>query len=415
MNDNRRVVVTGIGIVSPLGLTTRDTWDAVVAGKSGIAPITLFDASDQSTRFAGEVKGFEPSDYMDRKEARRSDRFVQLAIAATKEALEDSGLKLEGELAEQTGCIIGSGIGGITTLQEQMAVLFDRGPSRVSPFLAPMMIVDMAAGRVSMEFGAKGPNYATVSACASGSDAIGVSMESIKRGDAIAMIAGGSEAAITRVGIAAFAAARALSSRNDDPEHASRPFDADRDGFVMSEGAAIVVLEEAEHAKARGATIIAEVAGYGASADAFHITQPAEKGEGAQRAMKMALRKAGIAPEEVDYINAHGTSTPANDKNETQAIKAVFGEHAYQVPISSTKSSTGHLLGAAGAIEAAFSMLAIRHGIIPPTINYKTPDPDCDLDYVPNQARAVPIQVALSDSFGFGGHNSVLVVRAYTE
>ncbi len=415
MSEQTRVVVTGIGIVSPLGLTTSETWDGILHGRSGVAGITLFDAADQDTRFAAEVKNFEPTNYIDRKEVRRNDRFVQLAIAAAQEAVANSGLAIEGAVAEHTGCIIGSGIGGLQTIQDQVTVLNEKGPSRVSPFLVPMMIPDMASGQVSINLGAKGPNYATVSACASGSDAIGTAYESIKRGDAVAMVTGGAEAAVTRLGVAAFAAARALSSNNDDPEHASRPFDATRDGFVLGEGAAILVLENLEHAKARGATIVAEVLGYGASADAFHITMPPEGGEGAQRAMKIALRKAGIAPVEVDYINAHGTSTAANDKTETAAIKAVFGEHAYNIPVSSTKSMTGHLLGAAGAIEAAFCTLAIRDGIIPPTINYKTPDPDCDLDYVPNQARAVPVKVALSNAFGFGGHNSCLVVRNYVE
>jgi 3-oxoacyl-[acyl-carrier-protein] synthase II len=375
----------------------------------------LFDPSDQDTRFAAEVKDFEPTAYMDRKEARRTDRFVQFALAAAQEAVAESGLAVEGELANHTGCIIGSGIGGLQTIEEGVTALVEKGPSRVSPFLVPMMIPDMASGQVSIQLGTRGPNYATTSACSSGSDAIGTAYETIRRGDAIAMVTGGAEAAITRIGVAAFAAARALSTRNDDPEHASRPFDATRDGFVLGEGAAILVLENLEHAKARNAPIIAEVIGYGASADAFHITMPPEGGEGAQRAMKMALRNAGIAPEEVDYINAHGTSTPANDRNETAAIKSVFGEHAYNIPVSSTKSMTGHLLGAAGAIEAAFCSLAIRDGMIPPTINYQTPDPECDLDYVPNQARAVPVKVTLSNAFGFGGHNSCLVIRNYVE
>ncbi len=415
MGDETRVVVTGIGIVSPLGLTTADTWDGIINGRGGVGQITTFDTSDQDTTFAAEVKDFDAGLFLDRKEVRRTDRFIQFAVAAAAEAVEMSGIAIEGELADHTGCIIGSGIGGLQTIQDQVAVMLEKGPRRMSPFTVPMMISDMASGIVSIQVGARGPNYATTSACSSGSDAIGTAFESIRRGDAVAMITGGTEAAITRIGIGAFAAARALSTRNDDPEHASRPFDAGRDGFVMGEGAAILVLENLEHAKARGARVLAEIIGYGASADAFHITQPPEGGEGAQRAMRMALKKAGVAPEEVDYINAHGTSTAANDKNETMAIKSVFGEHAYNIPVSSTKSMTGHLLGAAGAIEAAFCMLAIRDGMIPPTINYETPDPDCDLDYVPNQARAVPIKVALSNAFGFGGHNSCLIVRNYVE
>ena len=410
-----RVVVTGLGVVSPVGLSARETWEAVLKGTNGIGPITLFDPDGHETTFAGEVKGFEPSKYMDRKEVRRNDRFVHFALAAAREAVEHARLAITVENAEEVGVIMGSGIGGITTLSEQILVLHEKGPRRVSPFLVPMMIVDMASGAVSIALGAKGPNFCTVSACATGADAIGVSYQLIRQGEARAMVAGGTEAAITPIGIAGFASARALSSRNDDPAHASRPFDKNRDGFVMGEGAASLVLESLESAQARGATILAELVGYAATADAHHITQPAENGEGGQRAMRLALKRAGLRPEDVDYINAHGTSTPMNDAYETQAIKAVFGEHAYEVPISSTKSMVGHLLGAAGAIEAAFCVQAIGDRIIPPTINYETPDPACDLDYTPNKARELDVKTALTNSLGFGGHNATLIFRRFVE
>jgi len=407
--------VTGLGVVSPVGLSARETWEAVLKGTNGIGPITLFDPDGHETTFAGEVKGFEPSKYMDRKEVRRNDRFVHFALAAAREAVEHARLAITVENAEEVGVIMGSGIGGITTLSEQILVLHEKGPRRVSPFLVPMMIVDMASGAVSIALGAKGPNFCTVSACATGADAIGVSYQLIRQGEARAMVAGGTEAAITPIGIAGFASARALSSRNDDPAHASRPFDKNRDGFVMGEGAASLVLESLESAQARGATILAELVGYAATADAHHITQPAENGEGGQRAMRLALKRAGLRPEDVDYINAHGTSTPMNDAYETQAIKAVFGEHAYEVPISSTKSMVGHLLGAAGAIEAAFCVQAIGDRIIPPTINYETPDPACDLDYTPNKARELDVKTALTNSLGFGGHNATLIFRRFVE
>jgi 3-oxoacyl-[acyl-carrier-protein] synthase II len=410
-----RVVVTGLGAVSPIGLSASETWEAAVKGTNGIAPIALFDPNGHEVTFAGEVKNFDPARYMDRKEVRRNDRFVQFAMASSREAVEHARLSINGANAEQVGVIMGSGIGGITTLTEQIRVLQEKGPRRVSPFLVPMMIVDMASGAVSIALGAKGPNFCTVSACATGADAIGISFELIRRGDVRAMVAGGTEAAITPIGIAGFASARALSTRNDDPAHASRPFDKDRDGFVMGEGAATLVIESLESATERGATILAEMVGYAATADAHHITQPAEGGEGGVRAMRLALQRAGLQPEEVDYINAHGTSTPINDEFETQAIKTVFGEHAYKVPISSTKSMVGHLLGAAGAIEAAFCVQAIQEGIIPPTINYQTPDPACDLDYTPNKARGLRVDVALTNSLGFGGHNATLIFKRFKE
>lgn len=400
-----------MGVVSPVGTDAATTWDALVAGTNGVAAITLFDAVDQETRFAAEVKNWNPTAYLDRKEARRMDRFVQFAVVSAGEALRASGLTLDEKIAEDVGVIIGSGIGGLTTLSEQFRVLSERGPKRVSPFTVPMMITDMASGQVSIAYGAKGPNYCVTSACASGADAIGTAFEVIRRGEALAMLAGGAEAAITPIGMAAFASAQALSSRNDDPEHASRPFDRDRDGFVMGEGAAVLILERLDHARARGAPILAEVLGYGATSDAFHITQPSAGGEGGIRAMKRAFRQAGIEPSEIDYINAHGTSTPINDKFETAAIKTVFGELAYQIPISSTKSMVGHLLGAAGAIEAFASIQSIQTGIIHPTINLVNPDPECDLDYVPGAARQHPVRTCISNSLGFGGHNASLILR----
>ena len=410
-----RVVVTGMGMVSPVGLSAPETWEAIAKGTNGIGPITLFDPTGHETTIAGEVKDFDPGKYMDRKEVRRNDRFVQLAMASSLEAVEHAKLPIDGDNAAEIGVIMGSGIGGITTLEDQIMTLHTKGPRRVSPFLVPMMIVDMASGAVSIALGAKGPNFCTVSACATGADAIGVSYDLIRRGDVRAMVAGGTEAAITPIGIAGFASARALSTRNDDPAHASRPFDKDRDGFVMGEGAATLILESLESATERSATILAELVGYAATADAHHITQPAEGGEGGVRAMRTALKRAGLRPEDVDYINAHGTSTPMNDHYETQALKTVFGEHAYQVPVSSTKSMIGHLLGAAGAIEAAFCVQAIQEGIIPPTINYETPDPECDLDYTPNKSREAEVKVALTNSLGFGGHNATLIFKRFAE
>ncbi len=414
MNYNR-VVVTGIGILSPIGLDVSTTWEGIIAGKSGIGSITLFDAESFDTKIAGEVKGFEPTDYINRKDARRMDRFAQLAVAASRQAVEQARLQPELSNGYDVGVIVGSGIGGIITLSEQVKVLLEKGPGSVNPFLIPMMIADMAPAQISISLGVKGPNFCTTSSCSSSSDAIGTAYEVIKRGDAQAMITGGSEAIVTPIGIAGFNACRALSTRNSEPQAASRPFDAERDGFVVGEGATILILENLAFAQKRGANILAEMTGYGASSDAYHITQPSEDGSGATKAIKITLSKAGLTPNDVDYINAHGTSTPLNDKVETKAIKAVFGDRAYHMPISSTKSMTGHLIGGAGAIEAAICVMAIQNGIIPPTINLTHPDPECDLDYVANAARHAKITTAMSNSFGFGGHNSVLIFRKYSE
>ena len=414
-NFNSRVVVTGIGILCPVGLDTGATWESLIAGKSGIDYITLFDPERSETKFAGEVKGFEPTDYINRKDVRRMDRFAQLAVAAARQALEHSGIQINLSNQDDIGILIGSGIGGLTSLFEESKVLLEKGPDRVSPFLAPMMMGNAASAQASMALGAKGPNFCTTSACSSGADAIGIACEIIKHSDTKVILAGGSDAIINPIGIAAFNACKAISTRNSEPQLASRPFDAERDGFVIGEGAAVLVLESLSFALSRGANILAEVAGYGATGDAFHITQPREDGEGATRAMQTAINKAGFAPTEIDYINAHGTSTPINDRVETMAIKKVFGDHAYKIPISSSKSMMGHLIGGAGAVEAAISIMVIQHGIIPPTINLVHPDPDCDLDYVPNTARRAEVNAALSNSFGFGGHNSVLVFRKYAE
>ncbi|TET88348.1 MAG: beta-ketoacyl-[acyl-carrier-protein] synthase II [Dehalococcoidia bacterium] len=408
-----RVVITGMGAVSPLGLDIPSLWEALVSGKSGVDRISLFDPEPFETKIAAEVKGFNATDYLEHKQARHMDRYAHFAVVASLQAAEQA--RLDFSHPEDIGVLIGSGIGGLTTLSAQFAVLAERGPSRISPFLVPMMITDGAPGQVSIMLGAKGVNFCTTSSCSSGADAIGEACEIIKRGDAQVMLAGGAEAAITPIGIAGFNAAGALSTRNDEPQKASRPFDAQRDGFVLGEGGAVLVLENLSHALERGANILAEVIGYGATSDAYHITQPAERGEGGAKAMQIALRKAGIEPKEIDYINAHGTSTPLNDKCETMAIKTVFSEDAYRIPISSTKSMMGHLLGAAGAIEAIICALTLQHGVIPPTINLVHPDPECDLDYVPNIARQKKVRTALSNSFGFGGHNSVLVFREYRE
>ncbi|HTE18961.1 MAG TPA: beta-ketoacyl-ACP synthase II [Armatimonadota bacterium] len=411
--SRRRVVITGLGCVSPVALSAEESWQAVLAGKSGVAPITLFDTSAYPVTIGAEVKGFDPLQYVDRKEARKMDRFTQFAIAAAQEAVTSAGLEATRETGHRIGVMIGSGIGGIATLEREIRVGQEKGPDRLSPFFIPMMICDMASGQVSIRFGFGGPNSCVVTACATGTNAIGDATAIIRRGDADAMVAGGAEAAITPMGLGGFAACRALSTRNEEPTRASRPFDGERDGFIMGEGAAVLVLEELEHARARGAQILAEVVGYGMSADAFHITMPSPDGEGAVRAMRHALREAEIEPEQVDYINAHGTSTVPNDKTETAAVKAVMGEHAYRTPMSSTKSMTGHLLGAAGAIEAMFCVQAIRDGQLPPTINLENPDPACDLDYVPNVKREHTVNVALSNSFGFGGHNATLVIQRY--
>lgn len=412
---NNKVVVTGMGVLCPLGLDVSTTWQGLISGKSGVDYITLFDASACETKIAGEVKGFEPANYMNHKDARHLDRFAQMAVAASLQAVEQSGMKISAINQNDIGIIIGSGIGGLTTLFEQTKIILEKGIDRVSPFLIPMMMPNIAAAQISIVLGVKGPNLCTTSACSSGSDAIGVAYETIRRGDAQVMITGGSEAIINPIGVGAFNAMKAISTRNSEPQLASRPFDAERDGFVIGEGSAILILESLPFAQRRGAKILAEMIGYGASGDAYHITAPLENGEGAAKAMRMALDKAGVKPNAIDYINAHGTSTPLNDKMETKAIKAVFGDYAYKVPISSTKSMMGHLVGSAGAVEAAICILVIRNGIIPPTINLTHPDPECDLDYVPNVARQARVTTAMSNSFGFGGHNSVLVFRKYAE
>jgi 3-oxoacyl-[acyl-carrier-protein] synthase II len=414
-NTSNRVVITGMGIVCPLGLDVATTWEGLVAGRSGIDYITLFDTTGFETRFAGEAKGFNATDHISRKDARRMDRFAQMAIAAATQAVAQAGIKIDNNSQDNIGVLIGSGIGGLTTLFEQSEVIIEKGPDRVTPFLVPMMMSNAASAQISMLLGAKGPNFCTSSACSSGADAIGTAYEIIKHGNAQAMISGGSEAIINPVGIAGFNACKAISTRNSAPQEASRPFDAERDGFVIGEGAGILIMEDLSFAQSRGADILAEIVSYGATGDAFHITQPTEDGDGAVRAMKLALDKAGLDQTEVDYINAHGTSTQINDKVETLAIKTVFGDYARKVPISSTKSMTGHLLGGAGALEAAITILVIQHGIIPPTINLTNPDSECDLDYVPNVARTANVTVALSNSFGFGGHNSVMAFRKYSE
>jgi len=404
------VVVTGIGMITPLGASLDKSWEGLRSGRSGIGPITRFDAKDLDTKIAGEVRDFDPLDYMDRKEVKRADRFAQFAVATASQALKDASLSITEANAPRVGVLWGSGIGGVETLVENV-LAHQRDPRRISPFMIPMMIVDMAAGEIAMKFGPKGPNLATVSACASSGHSLGTALDVLRRGQADVMLAGGSEAGLIPVAIGAFGAMHALSRRNEAPEKASRPFDKERDGFVFSEGAACLVLETLEHARARGARIIGEVAGYGATADAHHVTAPPPGGTGAVKAMRMALADAGVTPEQVGYVNAHGTSTPANDGAETAALKALLGDHARRVPVSSTKSMTGHTLGAAGAIEAAICLLAMRDGILPPTINQEFPDPDCDLDYVPNTARRAAVDVALSNSMGFGGHNVALVLR----
>ena len=405
-----RVVVTGMGCVSPLGQNVETTWRALLAGTSGVAPITQFDASTFKTRFAAEVKDFDPEALLGRRDARRMDRVTQFATVAAGEALSSSGLAIDDGNRGRIGVVLGTGIGGIGTLLKGAQVLAERGPHWVSPFMVPMMLPDTGAGQVAIHFGLRGPNLAVVTACATGTNAIGEAAEMIRRGAADAMVAGGSEAAIVPVALAGFNVMDAISIRNDDPERASRPFDRDRDGFVLGEGAAALILESLDHARSRRASILAEVAGYGTTNDAYHMSAPLEDGAGASACMRLALADAGLAPTEIDYINAHGTSTRLNDASETSAIKTVFGELAYSIPISSTKSMTGHLLGAAGAVEAIFSILALREGVIPPTINYQTPDPACDLDYVPNQSRPAKIRRALSNSFGFGGHNASVIL-----
>ena len=410
----KRVVVTGFGTINPLGNDVESYWDGLITGKSGIEPITSFDVSNFTTRIAGTVKNFDPKDILDAKEARRTSRFILFAYQAALEAVKHSGLDIE-TIAEMVGVEIGSGIGGIEVLEKMTLELHQKGPSRVSPFTVPMMIVDMASGYVSMKFGAKGPNSSAVSACASANHAMGNAYRMIQDGDAVAMITGGAESAVCPIGMASFCAARSLSQDNDNPTKASRPFERDRNGFVMGEGAGILIFEELEHAKKRGATIYAEITGFASSGDAYHITAPAPEGEGAARAMVAAMKRAGIQPSDIDYVNAHGTSTKLNDKNETAAMKSALGEHAYNVAVSSTKSMTGHLLGAAGAIEIIACIKASEQSIVPPTINYDNPDPDCDLNYVPNKAIEKDVNVFMSNSFGFGGHNAVIIGSSYSE
>ena len=413
--SERRVVITGVGAVTPLGLTAETTWRACLAGCSGVSRITQFDVSDYTTQVAASVKEWDASPYMNPKEARRMDRFVQFAVGAAKMALADSGFTIDDSNAGRVGVQIGSGIGGLSTIEDQHKVLLEKGPGRISPFLIPGIICNMGAGMVSIAVGAKGPNTCVTTACTTGTNNVGDAYYLIKRGAADAMLAGGAEATITPLAMAGFCAARTMTTRNDDAAHASRPFSLDRDGFVLGEGAGVLLLETLESAIARGATIYAEIIGYGMSGDAYHITGQPEDGEGAARSMQNALYDAGIEPEQVDYINAHGTSTPMNDKGETQAIKTAFGEHAYKLAVSSTKSMHGHLLGAAGAVEAILTAYALRDGIVPPTMHLLTPDPLCDLDYVPNEARKAPINIAISNSFGFGGHNATLALKRYDE
>ncbi len=410
----RRVVITGLGLVSPVGIGVEENWSNLVAGKSGIGPITLFDASGCASQIAGEVKNFRPEEFIPKKDLRKMDPFLCLALGASREAFEDSKLKVTDELSPRIGVFMGCGLGGLNTIEETHKTLLSSGPKRVSPFFIPMLIGNMAPGLISIHHNARGPNLAVQTACAAGTHAVGQAFHMIRSGLADAMATGGVESVVTPLCIAGFNAMRALSTRNDEPEKASRPFERDRDGFVLSEGAAVLILEELQMALERGARIYAEIIGFGASGDAFHMAAPAPEGEGAARCMQAALRDANVAPHEVQYINAHGTSTDLNDKYETQAIKTVFGEHAYKLAVSSTKSMTGHLLGAAGGVEAAYTALTLDTQMIPPTINYENPDPDCDLDYVPNQARSAAIEVALSNSFGFGGTNGTLVFRRWS-
>jgi 3-oxoacyl-[acyl-carrier-protein] synthase II len=409
----RRVVVTGVGVVSPLALTAEETWQRVVRGESGIGAITLFDATSYPARIAGEVKSFDPINYMDKKDVKKMDRFIQFATAAAQEAMAMSGLSITPQNAERVGVAVGSGIGGLSLLEEQHKTLLERGPGRVSPFFIPGMIINMASGQISIRYGAKGPNIATVTACSTASHAIGEATRYIQRGEADAMICGGAEAAVSPLAVAGFSAMRALSTRNDEPQRASRPYDSQRDGFVMGEGAGVLVVESLEHAQARGAKILCEVLGYGLSGDAYHISAPSEDGDGPMRVMANAVKDAGLRLEDVHYINAHGTATTVGDKVETLAIKRLFGDHARSLSVSSTKSMTGHLLGAAGGLEAVLTIMAIRDQKAPPTINLENPDPDCDLDYVPNVARPMPIRNALSNSFGFGGTNACLALARY--
>ena len=415
MREVRRVVVTGIGMVTPVGIGVEESWKSVCEGRSGIGPVTKFDASQFPSQVAAEVKDFRPEDFMEKQKVRRFDTFIHFAIASARMAIEDAGLKIDDNNRDRVGCVTGSGIGGLPMIEHFHKVLLEKGPKRISPFFIPGIIANMVAGEIAIEFGARGPNTSITTACAASAHAIGESFRLIREGRADVMITGGSEAVITPLAFGGFCAMHALSQRNHEPEKASRPFDLERDGFVMGEGAGILILEELEHAKRRGAKIYAELLGYGLSGDAYHVAAPDPNAIGAINCMKMALEDAGIKPEDVDYINAHGTSTKLNDASETKAIKQVFGDHAYKMPISSTKSMTGHLLGGAGAVESIFSILTICRGIIPPTINYETPDPECDLDYVPNKARKAEVKIALSNSFGFGGTNACLIFGKYEE
>jgi len=408
-----RVVVTGLGMITPLGIGVEPTWSGLIAGKSGIGPITSFDTTGFETTIAGEIKDFHPENYMSPKLIKRMDRFVQIAVATAVLAMQDAGLEIVPDLQPHVGSIVGCGLGGLATIEKYHRILLEKGPKRISPFFIPMLIPNMAPGMVAMHFGAQGPNTATVTACASGAHAMGDAFKTIQRGAAKAMITGGVESVITPLGVGGFNSLKALSTRNAEPEKASRPFELHRDGFVMAEGSGIFIMEELEFARARGARIYAEVAGYGLSGDAYHMTAPSPDGTGAILCMQQAIADAGLRPDDVDHINAHGTSTPLNDAAETMAIKKVFGDRAYKIPVSATKSMTGHLLGGAGAVEAVIAILSLVHGMAPPTINYETPDPDCDLDYVPNQARQVPIEVVMSNSFGFGGTNAVLIFKRY--
>ncbi|MFC1770150.1 beta-ketoacyl-ACP synthase II [Nitrospirota bacterium] len=412
MSDLRRVAVTGLGLISPVGIGVDKSWEALTAGRSGIGPITQFDAAKFATQIAGEVEGFDPEDYIHPKEVKKMDRFIHFAIAASQMAMDQSGLDITEANAERVGVIVGAGMGGLPAIEKYCKQFLERGPRRITPFFIPMVIINLASGHISMRYGAKGPNSATCTACATGTHSIGDAFRLIQRGYADAMICGGTESVITELGIGGFNAMKALSTRNDEPERASRPFDVDRDGFIMGEGAGVLVIEEMESAKARGASILAEVMGYGMTADAHHMTSPAPEGEGAARCMKLTLEDAKVAPEAVGYVNAHGTSTKYGDELETQAIKTVFGDYAYKVAVSSTKSMTGHLLGAAGGLEAVVSVMALHKGEIPPTINLDTPDPECDLDYVPNVSRKASIEYAMSNSFGFGGTNACLLFKS---
>ena len=411
--DPKRVVITGVGLITPLGVGIENSWAGLMEGRSGVGRITHFDASAFHTQIAGEVEGFNPEDYIEPKEVKKMDRFIHFGMAASTMAMEDSGLKIDEHNAARVGVFVGAGMGGLPAIERYHKILLEKGPRRITPFFIPMLVINLAAGQISIKFGAKGPNSAVATACATGSHAIGDAFKVIERGDADAMIAGGTESVITMLGIGGFNAMKALSTRNHEPEKASRPFDKDRDGFVMGEGAGIVILEEISHAIRRGARIYAEIVGYGLSGDAYHITAPAPGGEGAARCMAMALKDGGVQPQQVDYINAHGTSTKHGDEVETAAVKTVFGDHAYKVAISSTKSMTGHLLGAAGGVEAVIAVMSIHRGLIPPTINLDDPDPECDLDYVPHSARTAEVGYALSNSFGFGGTNACLLFKKF--